>query len=173
METTTRWRVSVAADLVASIAMVVAAAVLVWKATTLSDVGAARVGPPAPSAYKIGDRLEEVKGLDITLAEKTLVLYLRSTCKFCTASMPFYRTIAQRSGAARLAVVGPEPEEVLRDYVDQHSFVPDALVSVPFGRLRFAGTPTLALLDANGRMLAIWRGQLPPNTEAEVRQALR
>ena len=163
---------SVAADIVSSIAMVVAAAVLVWKATTLSDVGAPRAGPPTPAAYKIGDRLEEVIGLDVTLAKKTLVLYLRSKCKFCTASMPFYRTLAQRNGAVQLAVVGPESEEVLRDYVVQHSFVPDAVVSVPVGRLRFGGTPTLALLDTDGRMLAIWRGQLPPDKEAEVRQAL-
>jgi hypothetical protein len=151
--------------------MIIAAAILVWKTTTLSETGGPSV--PVPPVYKVGDRFEEVKGLDITVAEKTLVLYLRSTCKFCTASMPFYRTLAERNGAVRVAVVGPEPEAVLRRYVEQHSFVPDALVSVPLGRLRFAGTPTLAVMDARGTMLAIWRGQLPPDKEAEVREALR
>jgi hypothetical protein len=166
-------RLSAFVDIVASIAMIVAAAFLVWKSSRSVDVAAGPGGPAAPAAYNVGDRLNDISGVDFTLGNGTLVLYVRSTCRFCTASMGFYRTLVDRLDGVRLAVVGSEPETVLRGYMSQHSLVPHVLVSVPPGRLKFAGTPTLALLDSRGTIRAIWRGQLTPDKENEVRRALQ
>ena len=74
--------------------------------------------------------------------------------------------------AVQLVVIGFESQPVLDGYLAEHRFKPDRVVSVPVGSVRFQGTPTLALIESDGKIRTIWRGQLTSEREAEVRQSL-
>ena len=168
-------RVPVVLDAIAAIAMTLAAGTLVsllWTSQTASRRNAGdRVTPNR--GYGVGERFDTA-GLIRSTQGPTLVMYVRSSCQFCTASMPFYnRVAAQRSKGARLVVIGPETEEQLRRYLTEHGLLVDQVVSVQRGELRFAGTPTLLLLDAEGRIQRVWQGQLAAAQEGEVEESLK
>lgn len=82
---------------------------------------------------RIGDRLP-TGPLGLSVADQTLLLFLRSTCVYCTASMPFYARVSeerQRSEASlRLVAVSSEPQPVLDAYLKQHGVAVDKAVSV-------------------------------------------
>jgi hypothetical protein len=92
-----------------------------------------------------------------------VVLVLHSQCRFCTDSMPFYRTLKERANMPgsrfRLQVVGIEPPRVLSEYLSRH-----ALDSVPVtSQLTLGGiraTPSLVVVDTHGRVVRSWSGQL-------------
>jgi hypothetical protein len=162
------------ADLAAALAMIAASGVLIWRASTGGPrPTATRAGPSAIVPYQIGDNFESAPGLSFEEAPQTLVIYLQSTCRFCTASMGFYQGLNDSRRRVPLVVVGFEAQSVLNDYVTSHGFAPDRIVTVPASTLRFGGTPTLALVDRTGRIGAIWRGQLKSDEEAEVRRSLQ
>jgi peroxiredoxin len=170
-----RARISSALDAIAAIAMTLAAGTLIslfWTSQTTSQRNAgARVTPD--QGYRVGEEFESI-GLNRAPNGPTLVMYVRSSCQFCTASMAFYNRVAKgKSESARLVVVGPEPEEQLRRYLAEHGLEADQVVSVQRGLLRFAGTPTLLLLDPKGKIQRVWQGQLAAGQEGEVEESLR
>jgi hypothetical protein len=167
-----RWRI--AADIIAAAAMVVAAGVLVFRTWSAAPAATAtRAGPPELVSYSVGDTLGPIPGIDFGSSRLTLVAYLQSSCRFCDASMTFYRGLVDEGSKVPMVVIGFEPQSVLDDYVARHRFKPDRVVSVAIGTLRFRGTPTLALIERDGKIRSIWRGQLKPDREAEVRLSLQ
>ena len=127
----------------------------------------------------MGTEMPLVGNLKYQEAEKTVLLFVRSTCKYCTASMPFYRElanrIAQKGVNTRLVIVGPEDEAVTKEYLDQHELSVFHVLklgvdqSSAFGVL---GTPTMVVVGRDGKLLASWRGQLPKEREREVERVL-
>lgn len=135
---------------------------------------APRAATPPPD-YLPGDKLPE--GVDVTLekADYTLLMFLSSTCGYCTASMPFYGKLSEaRSNSSvpvRLTAVSGEPREVLVDYLAQHNVAVDAMVGLSsndFRRMKVRGTPTLILATREGVIRKVWIGRLGPEQEAEV-----
>jgi hypothetical protein len=55
-------------------------------------------------------------------------------------------------------VVGPESEETLTAYVNSHGVVPDGIFSLP--TLRVNATPTILLVDRDGKLQKVWIGRL-------------
>jgi len=160
------------ATLVASLAMV---AVIGQRAWTMSH----RPTPPQP--FKAGDAIPRLPGLDPAKSERTLVMVLRHDCKYCAASLPFYRDLAKQfstpesSRRVQLVVVMPDEPDVARDYVDSNKLQVTAVIPLsPDERLelRVRGTPTLLLADKTGRIKKVWTGQLDSSQQDEVRQAL-
>ena len=143
----------------ASVAMIVASVVLVWFAFNARATQPAPSGGPAPG-YRVSERVPEVPGVDFSTSEKSLLVYLRSTCKFCTASMAFYREIASASRSARVIVASNEPVGVVNAYLDEHGFKADQVISIPPGLLKVSGTPTLLLVDRDRVVQKVWTGQL-------------
>jgi hypothetical protein len=153
--------------------MIIAAVVLVSRTWPAKPTGTApRVGLPGLVSYKVGDTFEAIPGISFSAKQLTLVLYLHSQCRFCNASMVFYRGLVHGS-TSQLVVIGFEPQAVLEGYLAEHRFKPDHVVSVAIGSVKFQGTPTLALIESNGKILEIWRGQLTTEREAEVKQRLQ
>ena len=70
-------------------------------------------------------------------------------------------------------VVGYEPAEVLEAYVKAYGFEPDLVVSAPPKSLRTRGTPTLMLAAPDAVLADVWRGQLNPDQESLVFDAIR
>lgn len=138
---------------------------------------ASRLYPAAPvpavprAGYEPGDSIGDIPGVEWGASERTLLVVVRSTCRFCTESMDFYRRLTSGSRVSKLVGVGTEPPETLRDYFSSHD-VPIDVVSVPEGIMRVTGTPTLILVDRRGTVERVWLGRIDPRQEQQVIAAL-
>jgi hypothetical protein len=111
---------------------------------------------------------------NVACGNRNIVLFARSTCRYCTDSMPFYKELSAQARASqvRFIAAGTEPSEVIRDYFSSHGVTPDDVISVPPERLAAVATPTLALVDGRGAIVRSWVGQLPSDAQAKVRGLL-
>jgi hypothetical protein len=135
--------------------------------------------PPAmaapPTAIAPGTKLS-LPGVDWKANEKTLVLALSSGCRFCTESGPFYqRLIRERANFPNLKLVAvfPEPVEVSQKYLNDLGVAVDEVRQARLDSIGVAGTPTLIFADANGAVVASWRGKLPAEKENELLARLK
>jgi peroxiredoxin len=168
----------------------------IWAAVviTVAIVGVARltVGVPAvarldarqalPTAiapestggpYQVGERIAEIQGVDFSRAPATLVMVLRESCPYCTASMDFYKRLADSSRRGRIVVLSTDTPEVITAYLQKHGFEPDQTLSTS-SALRISGTPTLLLVDRDRVIRQSWSGRIDrPSQERDVINALR
>lgn len=126
-----------------------------------------------PNVLQPGDSAELLPGVNYQDAERTLLLYLRSSCSYCTSSMPFYRTLSgivkPRGSSGRILAVGGETTDAIERYLAQHSVTVDQVIShrgIPLP------TPTLFLVDNKGTILKTWIGQLDEVGERDVSSSL-
>jgi thiol-disulfide isomerase/thioredoxin len=128
------------------------------------------------SGYHAGDHLGAFPGLNFKGAQRTLLLFVRTTCPYCEKSMPFYQQLAQvasrRGDQIRLVALGPESDADLRAFFATHGVLIDAAISVPPAATRIPGTPTLVLVDRNGVVLNQWVGLLASTEQEQVVKTL-
>ena len=132
--------------------------------------------PPTARSVAAGDRIAQIAGLDWSRHQRTLVLALNTGCHFCQDSAPFYQRLihAQRLGADDLEIVAvfPNDEEVVQQLVKHERLTLRIVPGVPLEKLGVNGTPTLLLVDRNGRVERTWVGLLTPREELEVLSAV-
>ena len=161
-------KVEVAANLV-----VILLAVVIGSAF-LMDRFASR--GPAPNEVKVGDQLPGLDAYKWDAHDRTLVLALRSGCHFCEASMPFYRRLAQLEQSNQIGVhliaVFPDDPAVVRQVEETQQLTIEAVAGFELGQVKVQGTPTLMLVDEQGRVSKVWMGELPAAEEAEVIAAI-
>jgi thioredoxin-related protein len=142
-------------------------------------LGRGLINPPAypqtKPAYKAGDTIR-IENVDTKGAPNTLLMFVRSGCHYCTESMGFYEHLADSAehwkGTFRLVALTPEDESVTANYLDEHSVAVDAVVQIQTNATQFSGTPTLVLVDKDGKVREAWQGQLPVKQESRVLEAL-
>ncbi|HLJ88646.1 MAG TPA: hypothetical protein VKZ53_17635 [Candidatus Angelobacter sp.] len=104
--------------------------------------------------------------------DKTLVLALQVGCHYCEASMPFYGRLAQLQQSHRIHpnLLALMPDENASGTQVLKSFGVDIACACghPLSSMHIAGTPTLLLVNAQGRVERVWEGQLPSSGENEV-----
>ncbi len=112
----------------------------------------------------------ELPNVDWEKNEKTLVLYLRKGCKFCTESMPFYQKLAQLGAEknTKFVVVSKDSEEVSKEYLAENDVKLRDVRQASLDSLGVRGTPTLILTNEKGEVSNSWIGKLPSETEVEV-----
>jgi len=117
--------------------------------------------------------------LGLPEADYTLLMFLRSTCRYCTESMPFYRTLKNvRDGEAvsvRLAALSAEPREMLEGYLSEHKVAVDSTIALSpseFSAFRVRGTPTLILVDRKNVVRRVWIGLLDSAQQTQVLAAV-
>ena len=135
-----------------------------------------RLSPIAsePDTVKAGDKLSNVAGWNWGAHDQTLVLGLRKGCHFCEDSAPFYqRLIAQQQEGSNstLVAVFPDTADTVKDILQSEGLRVQALAGVPLEGLKISGTPTLLLVDKNGKVMNAWVGVLTPRQELEVMRA--
>ena len=134
----------------------------------LSAVGSE--GTPRP--YGVGDAFPSTGLIDLAKTTHTVLIFVRSTCIYCSASVPFYqrlaRVVASRAPHVRLAVVSSEPVSVTHTYIQANGLTVDDVYYVPFGNTRLLATPTLLLLDRRGKVELSAVGKLTPDEERDV-----
>jgi thiol-disulfide isomerase/thioredoxin len=119
-----------------------------------------------------GDRVPAEWHTQAGAAGKSVVVVLRSTCGFCTASMSVYRQIAAAKGV-RFIAVSDEPQAVTQRYLESNGVAAAQIVSAERETLRVRGTPTLFLLDQAGVIRQREVGRLDEPKRRELLAALR
>ena len=112
-----------------------------------------------------------VPGEDFSAAGNTLIIALQEGCHYCSESVPFYQRIidGHANGVHLLALL---PEDNRLQYIqDLHLNIGD-IKRVKFSQYRIGGTPTLILVDHDGKIKNVWMGKLSPSIEQEVLKTL-
>jgi len=119
---------------------------------------------PVPAGYQIGKTA-------------TVLLVVSSTCHYCSESMPFYRQLAaiqpKASGELGLLAVVPENSDTGLEYLSRNGVRVAGAISTPLSKVGLAATPTLVLLDRNGRVMDVWVGMLDARRQGNVLKRLR
>jgi hypothetical protein len=113
-------------------------------------------------------------GLDWGKNGRTLILAISTRCHFCTDSAPFFKRIEkERPRDVELVAVLPQPVNEARKYLDGEGVHVEEVRQASLQSIGVAGTPTLLLVDARGKVSDVWRGKLQPDDEEKVIAALR
>ena len=122
---------------------------------------------PKP-AYAAGELLD-IGGTPVKVP--TLIVVTRSTCSFCTASMPFYGSL--KFEPILWVAAGGEDVGTNEAYLSNHGIQPASVLTLAdAGLTKVKATPTVILVDAGGRVVRSWTGRLSPETEREVKRTL-
>ena len=141
----------------------------------------------SPAAWRAADQPSNVFreigiGEHITLSQvawadsdRTAVLVFTRDCRFCVGSLPFYRRLADvvQEEHLRLVLVSPDAPDEIAQYLRTEG-VPVKVVR-PATELAPAvtRTPTLILVDREGKATGVWSGQVSPATENYILDKLR
>lgn len=126
----------------------------------------------APRSVAAGDRLANLPGLDWSQHRRTLVLALNTGCHFCEDSVPFYQKLAQaqRPGASdpELVAVFPNEPEAVRQFIERDNLSLRSMSGVPFEKIGVEATPTLILVNREGKVEQAWVGLLTSRQEMDL-----
>ena len=131
---------------------------------------------PGPNEVKVGDQLPGLPAYNWKAHDHTLVLALRNGCHFCEDSMPFYRRLAKLEQSNQIGVhviaVFPDAPAVVRQVVETQQLTIEVVPGLELSQVKVQATPTLMLVDEQGRVSKVWMGELPAAEETEVIAAI-
>jgi hypothetical protein len=125
---------------------------------------------PAQSRIQPGTKLS-VPGVEWNKNERTLLLVLSTSCRYCTESSPFYQRLVQekaKKGGVGLVAVLPQSVDESQKYLNGLGVSVDDIKQVGLDAVRVRGTPTLIMADRTGAVVESWVGKLPAEKEVEV-----
>lgn len=126
--------------------------------------------PQSQAQIQPGTKLS-VPGVDWEKNERTLLLVLSTSCRFCTESSPFYQRLAQekaKKGRVGLVAVLPQSVGDSQKYLNDLGVSVDDIKQANLDAVEVRGTPTLIMADRTGAVVESWVGKLPAEAEAEV-----
>lgn len=169
MDRSSTWRTRF--DVLVNVVILATCVVMATAVVQRWNVWASRPNRP-PNEINVGDRAEQLRGVSYGSAPSTLVLYLHSSCRYCKASMPFYRQLnnARRGGSVQLVGVTQEDEPTLKNYLNDNEVAVDRIVS---HQGRITQTPTLVEVAADGVVKHVWVGQQSEEQQRQVVNAVR
>ena len=159
-----------------SVANAVLIVVCSWTAFVLYTLPS-RAPVTAPAGYRQGDAIS-LTDVSLTQSESTVLLFLRSTCTFCTQSMPFYSTLtreiraSKKAGRIRVVVVTTDDRSIATEYLASHAVSVDEIVPETAPPQKVTGTPTIVLATRGGIVQKAWTGRLDDSRERELRKEL-
>jgi hypothetical protein len=126
------------------------------------------------SGPKVGATLS-LAGIEWQKSERSLVLALSIGCHFCSESAGFYQRLvpaASSCGVQVLAVL-PQPVAESRNYLEKLGVTMPEVMAGSLATIGVSGTPTLLLLDRQGKILQAWVGKLDTDGERRVLSSLQ
>jgi hypothetical protein len=134
-------------------------------------------GAAAPASIQNGSAFPEIAGADYKQAPRTLILALKVECPYCARSVPFYNRLieARQENAGQFNIIAAfinKDEALVKSYAEEKQLPVQTIAGVELDKLGIHTTPTLVLIDSTGKVLDSWRGQLKPDGEREVFDAL-
>jgi hypothetical protein len=123
-------------------------------------------------APRIGATLPGLAGYTWQSNSHSLVLALRKGCHFCEESMPFYRELydVEKSDASKVKTVAvfPDTADEVHEILRAQNLPVPSVSQVDLSTLSVSGTPTLILVDRNGKVEKTWVGKLDAQGEESV-----
>lgn len=136
--------------------------------------------PPAP-VYKTGLQrgatLPTVSNIQFSVAPRTLLMVLSTKCGYCEQSLPFYQRLIEENSKAdnQLQFVGlfSNSEAEVVEYKKRNSLDLKTVANVDPSEVQASGTPTLILVNAEGKVSDLWIGKLSTSDEQQVLATLK
>lgn len=129
----------------------------------------------ASHSLRIGARIS-LPETEWASSRQTLLLVLKEDCKFCNESMPFYRnlvqSVANNKGLRLIAIMLNDPAEIRR-YLSANQLDILDVRQVASRTLDIRATPTLIVVDNQGRVTRSWVGKLTGEQEQELFSQLK
>jgi thioredoxin-related protein len=100
---------------------------------------------------------------------------MNTGCRFCTDSIPFYNQMkAQQSilKGTRIVAIFPNSKDEVEKYARQRQLNIASVAEVDFQPLGIPATPSLILVDGNGKVLDFWIGKLSKEDEQQAINAI-
>lgn len=117
-----------------------------------------------------------LQGVSWGQSNKSVVLALSDQCHFCTESAPFYQKLTTELAQRRdVQVIAVFPQRVGdgKQYLGKLGVPISDVRQAAFDSLGVRGTPTLMIVDRNGKVEQSWVGRLSPDKESEVLARLK
>jgi thioredoxin-related protein len=129
--------------------------------------------PPPPPQIAKGTKVS-LTDTDWQANQKTLLLVLQKGCHYCSESMPFYKTLAEkaREKGVKLIAVLPNSREESQQYLKENGLEIQEIKQAQLNTINVRGTPTLILVNDKSEVLDSWVGKLPSQKEQEVMNKL-
>jgi thioredoxin-related protein len=134
--------------------------------------------PPPPGSIAAGEHSEALRTALPAGADRALILAIAPGCHFCNESMDFYKQLVERrdSSGSPVKVVAAVSSADAKDpegtRLAESGVKVDGLVQVDFAKAKVSGTPTVVLVDRQGKVLSVWMGKLDSHGQSEVLKAL-
>ncbi|HZS60320.1 MAG TPA: thioredoxin-like domain-containing protein [Gemmatimonadaceae bacterium] len=157
--------------------LLVAVMMAVWLGPQIKRQWSPAASGNVVSSYKAGESAPHLEAVQYSDSGRTLLMFVRSTCHFCTESMEFYRRIADsqahRSGQLKLVAVSIDSPSVTEAYLHDNHLVVDQVVSYTIeSEIKVSATPTLIAVDRTGTVEGLWVGKKPASGEKDIEAAL-
>ncbi len=141
--------------------------------------------PGAPPQAEKGEQYAQLKAVVPAGASRALVVAVQPGCHYCNDSMAFYKQLLDQRNqqASKVKFIAAVPandkpadaQKLVSDEAEKFAAVgahPDNMVNIDFNAIKVPGTPTLMLVDNNGKILNVWVGKLDAGGEKEVLKTL-
>jgi hypothetical protein len=127
---------------------------------------------PAPPAYQAGETIDAPVEWYAS-APRTLVLFGQASCGACQDATAYLQQLVTHLRNRAAIVVGSPGSALEEDTAWAQSFGVDraAVFAVP-RRLRVKVTPTLVIVDQQGKILGAWEGVGPKEKHADLTTAI-
>jgi thioredoxin-related protein len=161
-------------DTVANIAIIVTCAValaLMVNRFFFNKPTAPAGGPPQ---VEVGEQFDQIRQVLPAGSQKALVVALSPTCHFCNESMPFYKRLIEERNqkGSGVKIIAAVPADAAKAEEAQKfaaaGVQPDSLVTVDFASIKVPGTPTIMLVDNQGKVLDVWVGKQDSGGEGKI-----
>lgn len=121
-------------------------------------------------SLKIGDHFAANTPF-LRSGETTLVLALKTECRFCDDHVTFYRhlrSLQKESEAFELVAIFPYSEPAVSKWKANHRIDIRSFSEVSFADLKIVGTPSIFLVDENRKVNHLWVGRLSAEAEGRL-----
>lgn len=123
---------------------------------------------PDGAALSVGEKVPI--DVDWHRNRHTLVMVLQVGCHFCSESAPFYRALLkkQAQGDWQAIAVLPQSVRAATAYMTSAGYSPSRVLQMDMSAVGALYTPTLFLVDGNGKLQQQWIGALQRAGENDV-----
>jgi peroxiredoxin len=123
---------------------------------------------------EIGKKVS-LANVDWSKSDRTLVLAISTTCHFCSESADFYKRLVPAAAGQGIPVIAALPQTTAEShsYLDRLGVNVQGVFQTSLQALGTGATPTVLVIDKNGRVSKAWVGKLGPEAENQVLASLR
>jgi len=135
-----------------------------------SYFGAKPIG--APPVYAAGDRVD-VPAAWYAQAPHTLIVFARASCSACERAQPFLKSVvAKMDGKGSAVMAHPDGAPADDQKFARSLGVTDDHIFLTMPGLRVRATPTMVLVDRQGKVIGAWEGAGKPERQAAILKAV-